>query len=394
MLQSREGIIFIWVSNILFYLFYLRNLAADIFRTIDNFNFFEMAKIDFNLQQLKESSITELYDAVKQMKIDEDRAQMEILWMENFLEANNSVAFGTKFSKSLSVQAEPILSPTAISNKLPFSMSFPLKSELCEKETLKLENEMKKKQKESLQDMKRLHAEIQEAQISCKEFKKAICEIEKIVPVDSKRGEFLSRPLISFLKDSTRNGAADIETIRLKTQSLKTDCLKQKRSLKKREELKSCLRPVDFELALIEKKKFQQENGEKLNDYRGLKKDVFVVASNRHIQHQQLLEASLKLQNFTEKTKTYEKSLQQMKNEIEVSEKVVDDLKTSVRELEEMNRSYEAPSVFEYIEKINECDNLKKKLKSAKRKNESLKISLKNLRQKHRKKLESNKNHL
>lgn len=143
----------------------------------------------------------------------------------------------------------------------------------------------------------------------------------------------------------------------------------------------------------IEKKKFQQVNEEKLNHYKGLINDTHSMSSSKKKKQKQLLEASLRLSQISNETQKFEQSLRKMENCVKISVQEIEELKTSVLKLDRLISTYKAPSVIEYIEKINELDSLTKQLKSVDRKKEALKISIKNYQQKYRKQLELNKNY-
>ena len=366
------------------------------------------------LQELKTLETTELFDAVKRIKVQVERARMENVWMENFFQTNapqnlltlqlpikNQIKFDSKLSASHSVQGSEIITKNpSFLNKvpvvLPSSLSALMKTELCEQETKKLEVDLKNKQKQNFQDVKKLNAEIQEIEISCKEFIKAIREFEKFVidkGYDAIANRISSQAFISFLKNSTRNGAILSDSIRMKTKTMKCESSKKKRLLTKRAELSSFLRPVDFYLAKIEKKKFQQVNEEKLNHYKGLINDTHSMSSSNNKKQKQLLEASLQLNQISKETQKFEDSLRKIENCVKTSVQEIEELKTSVLKLKRTISTYKAPSVIEYIGKINELDSLKKELKSVDRKKEVLKISIKNFQRKYRNQLDLNKNY-
>lgn len=368
-----------------------------------------MATVDLSddkcLQELKELNTTDLHDAVKKMKVQVDRRRTENLWMESFLKTNvppkismvkKQITFDSKLLPNFSMKgSQTIMKSPKIEKFMTRTINTSVKTDLCEQEIKKFESEIKKRQKQSLQEIKKFKTEVQEAEISCKEFNKGIREFEKFVikgGFDPIVKRISSEAFINFLKDSSRKGAAIKESIRLKTQIMKSKCIKQKKLLMKSQELKSCFRPVDFELAMIEKKKFQQMSEEKQNHYEGLRKNVHSMTSNKNMKQKHLLEASLQLDQLKKETKNCEQLIKQMERDENASQKEVEGLKASVNELDELSSNYEAPSVLEYIEKINELDNLKKCLKSVKRKKENFEFSLKSLQRKYREQLELNKN--
>lgn len=332
------------------------------------------------MNPLDDKNIHELVKESNQLTLNENAPSMLPNAEPSF--EKKRITFASKIFERLSVRG------TKVSTLLiePSSQSSIDPSLKAEHETLKLQNEIKKKQKQNVHDMKVLNAEIQETEISCKEFLKAINEFEKFVierGFDPMANRISSKAFISFLKDASRNGTIITESIRMKTQTLKADCRKQKRLLMKREELSSSLRPIDFKLATIEKKKFQVLHDEKLNHCNGLRKvERAAIMSKNHAQRQ-LLEDSIKLDQITAKANICERSVIQMKQDEMNSQDEIDELKKSVQELVKMNKAFEAPTVIDYIEKINKRDSLKNQLKIAKRKTEVVKMILQNMKKKH-----------
>lgn len=349
-----------------------------------------------------------LSETLKELQAQTVKIQMENLWMESFLRENapsmlpnaeqkpikNRITFASKMSKSLSVYGTRIqsVSPDVLISS--DSISSTLKAEMCQNETFKLQNELEKKQKQSLQAMVELNAKTQEAEISCKEITKTIDEFEKLVlerGFDPMTNRISSDSFISFLKEASRNGKLITESMRMKTQTLKVDYRKQKRLFKKREELVSCLRPVDFQLAKIEKKKFQNLQIEKLHRYKGLREDERDAFMNRNQAQKQLVEDTIQLNQITSKVNLCQRSVDKLEQSVMSSEHEIVELKKSVQELEVMSSTFEGPTVIDYIENINKRDSLKIQLKIAKRKVEVAKVHLQNLKKKLRR-LNANQN--
>lgn len=348
----------------------------------------------FNSETFKNLNTAELHEAVKSMKLDLERTRMENLWMESFLKENSATMMSGRGKSRRSVRfpsaygIAPYRSSASVSSaKLPISISSKLKVEMCEREILRIESEMKKKQNLDVQQMRKTAAEIQEAQITGREFRKAIGEFKKFV-VETKTKKISSEAFANFLKELSRDCEAMKESMRSKAGIMKEDLLKRKRSLVKQQQFNSCLLPVDLELALIEKSKLLKMLDESKKCYDGLKMDGHDVLSCKNREEKKLLTSSILYEQSKSKTELCESRIKKMKLKVEASVKEIEKLKKSILDLQKLTGDYEAPSVTDYIEKIVERDMLKNKLKVMKRRMNSVKIQLKNVKLKNRKQLQ------
>lgn len=351
---------------------------------------------------------TELHETVKKMKLKVERTKMENIWIESFIRGNapdllssddkkekmRRITFAYRKSRMSGFMGK--FPETAMARK-SFNPIDPLvKAALCEQEKMKLETDMKTKQKQNDQDMKSLNAEIQEAEISRKEYSKTIVEFNEFVlsrGVDPTTNKISSQTFINFFRDLTKSGKIITDSIRMKTAIMKSDCRKQKRLVMKREELSSCLRPVDFELAMIEKKRFQKLEEEKQKHFKGLRQDEHDAVTRKNKQQKLLLEATIEHNRIESKANFVERIVNRLKHELDTTETEIEKLRKSIQELEDLTNAYEAPSVNEYIEKHSERTRLKNQLKITNRKMEVSKAVLINLKRQQRKQIEINKNH-
>lgn len=352
-------------------------------------------------KSLSELNIEELYEAVKQIKVQHERTRMENIWIENYLRVNaphllpfedkknpvkRRLTFARKSSRLTAINGVKLQS-----FRLAFAGAYQvdkaMKSELCEKETLKMERDIETLQNQHVHEMKTLFAKIEEAEIVCKEFSKCKSEFESIVVkrgVDPMTNKISSQTYINFLKDLIRKGGIMTESIRMKTLSLKSDCKKQQLMLKKKGELSSWLRPVDFEIVMIEKQKFLKLAEEKQNQLNGLRRDEHAVSKNKNLEQKLLLQATFELNQIIDKNKHCQRVVAKLKQDAESLETENEILKKSVQEIGEMGKVCKAPTVDDYINKTDELHKLKIQLKAIKRKSEAVKISLINSKKKHR----------
>lgn len=243
--------------------------------------------------------------------------------------------------------------------------------------------------------MKTLVAEIQESQLSCKEFSNAISKFKEFVierGVDTKTNKISSQVFLGFLNDLSRNGKTLTESIRLKTSTLKKDYRNRKRLVAKREELSSCLRPVDYELALIEKKQFQKSEEEKQRHLMGLREEERAATLCKISEENRLQETTAEHNQIAEKCKLRQISINQIARKLEKSQIEIEKLMQSIGKLKDMSSKYDAPTVFDYIGKIDERDRLKIHLKASERKAIIAELALKKMKLKRRQQLKIMKN--
>lgn len=366
----------------------------------------ELSSVYQEHRSLHELTETELHDEVKEMKLQLERTRMENVWMENFLrinapsllrDVNKSVinkkrrTFSMRKQSSLSILFTRIYHDPFALTKIVDSLKF----ELCEKQLLQIEDEMKKMRNRYDDDMRALTADKQEAEISSKEFSNAIAEFKSFVierGFDKKANKVSTQVFIKFIEDIIRNGETMAESIRMKADTLKRDCGKQKGLVMKRKEMSSCLRPVDFELSTIEKRKFQKINEETQSHHQGLQDDARLAFLKKNKEQKQLYKAKLQHQKIEAKSSYSESLVEKIKLEKIKSEADIEKLEKSVGDLKKMSKEYEAPSIFEYIQMIQERDALKHHLKIAKRKTEISKVRLNIAKQKYRAQVLINKN--
>lgn len=348
--------------------------------------------IDFNTSDLDESGKIfienisklkwpEMFEAVRRLKIDVERARMENLWMKEFLRENEPKIDAKK--RHITFQAESIsviaikLQSFSAAAQPRVNLDPVIKKNLCEQQIFRMEREMIEKQNQSFKDMKRIVAETKESEITLVEFDNIIKEFKKKIleeNADRKSNQHASQ---NFIDETARNCAAFGTSIRMKTETMKGEYRKQHILVKKREELSSNLQPIDFELVLLEKEKFKKIEEEKKSLYNGLKHDENLMAYKKNTEQKDFLNARIKLKEITKKIKFSELNIETMKRKVENLENEIVEIKESSRKLEEQNSIYNAPSVTDYIDITDEREKLKSKLKALERKNGLIKNSLK-----------------
>lgn len=362
--------------------------------------FTQSVKLRFSKDNLSRLEVDELHEVAQKLKRELEMMSIEKVWISKFLSENTMksepiyepkkrVTFGSmRFSSRSSYHTNLSQSSSAARklNNLQF-VSVTVKSEICQREVLKIEHEIKQFQKCYGADMKVAHTDTEELEISVKEFANSRGEAEHFKAdqttnsIDSK---IKSKVFLTFLKNLTKTSAISIDSIRLKSGTLKTECLKHKHQMRKREEQSNFLLPVDFDLAVFEKKRFQGMESDKQNYLNDLKTDERALSLTINRVKNRLLAQKLELKKVEAQTNLREQAALQLQKELQNSKEDVKKLEHSVDDLDRLTSIYETPSVDNYIEKIMQREKLRKRNKSTKRKNDVMKIVLKNLKNRHR----------
>lgn len=276
-----------------------------------------------------------------------------------------------QLSRRYSISSSNSIRVSQIIQNVPINVAF--KNELCMNTIANLKREILSEQKKHLELVKDIQAQMHEIKIDKVEFANAKREYLKNV----------TKPKIKvkkrkFLKEFKKSGNILLELIRMKIDTMKIDVTKQKKKLKKHAELSGCLRPVDFELIEIEKKKSLKMSKEKRSHYFGLKHEEREVISQKSEEHEKFLQATDELKNLENQISMCDKVISRMRKELTKSEKEKNqEVEKLINDLREKICKYKAPSIVDYIEKEKELQVKKKELKKAHRQKELAKIKFK-----------------
>lgn len=296
----------------------------------------------------------------------------------------------TQPQSGLRYTSRPSQHPTQIIVNVNF------KNELAGQCIENLKSDIQKNQRENLEVIKYCRAKIEETKISCGELKNAQRKFIEVVienGIDELTKKISPRIFTKFLRDLAKEGTFLIESFRLKNGTVLSELKKHKKLLKKHAELSSCVRPIDFELAEIEKKKFTKLNEEKRGHYFGLRHEEREAALVKGKEHKKYLEASSELKSIQSKITICDQSITKLKTAIARSEDEIEQLKKSINDLNEKVCLYNVPTIVQYIQKLNDLDVKKIELKKAKRREEIAKMQLENIKIKYREQIEINKNY-
>lgn len=359
-------------------------------------------------QHVQNLNTLQLFEIVKNLKREVERTKMENLWIENYFRehaphvlnniirlaerSNVSIKPSKLFQKSSQFITELTLSRasresrafskrritnirstiTESSTKTVSSalknvpVSYVIKTEFCDKTANKMSTETNKMSKKSAQTMEHLKAETQELALCSEEYLNTIKEFEIFVierGYDPITKRINAEIFTKFLRELVHSGNVQIESNRLKKTTMQTNCNKSKKMLKMREEISGCLRAVDFKLMAIEKKSFKKRDEEKKNHYAGLKNSSSDAAIAMTFQQKKLLNITQKYNKLLFNSNHCEKIIKTLEKQLIVQQEDVVKVQHFNSVLSKKIMNYEAPTIMEYITKLNILEELKRQLK-------------------------------
>lgn len=318
------------------------------------------------------ADLVDLYNSTKEAKGYLEQLRMENIWIERFLNENSVPS--VRFQESVEYEVD-------VKKKLEFG----------EQAIFKFEKKIQKEQELNVEYMKDLNANIGNLEISIKDFLNMKNEFERNFAilesqVDLKSGQNKVTP-VGFLMDLTKNISTNSASIRMKVGTMKGNFRSKKALIQKLEDLSSWLSPVDFDLAMFRKRNFQRSFDEIKDQYRELQEDERILNLKINSLRKPILEKKNQLKNVEAKTASCQERIAQLKVRDEVSQNAVKELESSIVDLQVMTKSYSAPNVTDYIEKLSELDKVKVQLKVIGRKIEITKVVHESLLKGHRQEL-------
>lgn len=376
-----------------------------------------------NLINLENLNIDELYEAVKEYYFDMQMMETEIYWMQQYLKrkvpnvlANiqsclklSPAKYGMKMEllflseddfkkfalikssrKSLSSMSHRMSSfqtrnSTLLSDGLRSSsganeeINLIRKNRIVEKVLNECEKEMIQERKDAVILMEDLSTELDETKMSCEELNNAIRDLAKFSKsVDS---------LMKFLNYICKHGSIQLESLRLKTATMHSDLRKQKKSLKRHEEMSGCLVSVDFELAQIEIEKLDKIDEELQKSCDGLRLDVRDTAIMRVSEQIKVYPLKKKLEKIKIKVKENDREIEMPMKRLARTEMNIERLKTPFNKLSAKVKKFSCPTFSEYIQLNDRFRETEIKLIAAKKQSEFLTNRLKRFQIKYEKQI-------
>lgn len=304
----------------------------------------------------------------------------------------------------------PSLSARSSSNKISFSQSrtsscrtfdsllqsqshvnLTMKIEMTEKECDALKLAQLKFEQKSKQRLARLTANVKELKTTNKEIVKTMQDLQEYVLVRGMNPITKKVPLERFIKFTEiwmKSGNTLIENIRLKTTTLRQNCFQQKSALAIKAELSGILRPVDFEQLQIEKRQFMQTIDEKNTQFVGMKKVAGNINQALAAQKKSLKETEAILMGLIAKKDKINEDCRRFEKEGNAAEKEIDVWKEKIERLQKQIDVYRAPTAYDYMCRKIDLQTVQQEIKAMERKENILKIKLKNAKNRLRQKKE------
>lgn len=393
-----------------------------------NENFYQFVQNMNNLQ---------LFEIVKNLKREVERMKMENLWIENFFQEHaphvlnniirlaersnvcikpskllqNSSQFITELSLSRASRESRAFSKRRVTNirstmtgsssktvslaHKDVPISCVIKIDFCDKITNKMSTETEKMIKKSARTMEHLKAEAQELKLCSLEYLNTMKEFETFVierGYDPITKRINAEVFTKFLHELVRSGNILMESNRLKKTTMISECNRKKKMLRMREEFSGCLRPVDFKLMTIEKKSFQKYDEEKQNHYAGLKSASSEAAIAMTVQKKKLLKVTQEYNKLLVSTTHCEKIIKTLKKQLIVEHGDVVKVQNINSVLAKKVFNFEAPTIVDYITKLNILVELERQLKFTNREENIVQIEHKNTKNQFNSLKASNKN--
>lgn len=364
-------------------------------------------------QHFQNLNTLKCFKIVNNLKREIEKTNMENLWIENYFREHaphvlnninrlaegsnvsikpsklfqNSSQFITELSLSRASRESRAFSKRRLTNirstitgsstktvslahkNLP--VSYFIKSEFCDKTANKMSTETNKITKKSAQTKEHLISEIQELALCNEEYLNTIKEFEIFViergydPITKRTNAEI---FIKFLLELVHTGNIQIELNRLKKTTMQSNCNRNKKMLKMREEISGCLRPVDFKLMTVEKKSLKKKDEEKQNHYAGLKNASSDSAIAMTFQQKNLLKITQEYNKLLVNTIHSEKNIITLEKQLIKEQEDVFKVQHLNSILAKKVMNHKAPTIMEYITKLNTLEELKRQLKFTNRK--------------------------
>lgn len=378
-------------------------------------------------QHFQNFNTLKCFKIVKNLKREIEKTNMENLWIENYFREHaphvlnninrlaegsnvsikpsklfqNSSQFITELSLSRASRESRAFSKRRLTNirstitgsstktvslthkNLP--VSYVIKSEFCDKTANKMSTETNKITKKSAQTKAHLMAEIQELALCNEEYLNTIKEFEIFViergydPITKRTNAEI---FIKFLLELVHTGNIHIELNRLKKTTMQSNCNRNKKMLKMREEISGCLRTVDFKLMTVEKKSLKKKDEEKQNHYAGLKNASSDAAIAMTFQQKKLLKITQEYNKLLVNTIHSEKNIITLEKQLIKEQEDVFKVQHLKSILAKKVMNHKAPTIMEYITKLNTLEELERQLKFTNRKANIAVIGHENIKKK------------
>lgn len=259
---------------------------------------------------------------------------------------------------------------TGVSSKFDHRISVTIKIELAEKQCnnlLKKKNKYLSNYQNKLDD---LTDTIEEVRDTCKETKNTYQTFNDYVVlngINPLTRKIPTERFYKFLNDWYKVATTETDKLRLRTITLKQKFISQSKTLIAKKELKTILRPVDFEQLKIEKTEYTHVLEEKNVHFIGLKKVTAMSSLALATQSKMLLETVATYNGIDGRIAEQEALIDKFELEAVKVKKEIVVLKEESNNLRKKMNLYTAPDVLEYALKKTNLNDLERELKIIKR---------------------------
>lgn len=260
-------------------------------------------------------------------------------------------------------------------------VAYAMRIELCDKETAIVQQQTERTVAKTKAEIRALNAELEELKLTADEAVTSMDEFREFVLINGVNPETKRIPserLLKYIDKWVMGGNAIVETMRLKTCTLKLNCKQQLEALAIKEEQSGILRPIDFEQLEIERRQFAQLLEDKHVHLKGLKRVTANASLALATQRKFLQGTEQQLNTVRADVDKIQKSTDKFNDEIDIAEKEIGECQDKIDRLTNLSNTYSAPSVQEYMERKMEVQILSKEINALERKANISRIKLKN----------------
>lgn len=260
-------------------------------------------------------------------------------------------------------------------------VGYTMRIEMANKETATVRQQTERKMAKTKTEVRILNAELEELKLSGSEAHASMAEFTEFVLVNGANAEtkFIpSERLLTYCNNWIKGGNAIVETMRLKTCTLKQNCKQQLEALAIKEEQSGILRPIDFEQLEIERRQFQTILAEKYICSKGLKRVTANASLALAVQRKYLQTSEARLRSILGEKDKIQKVTEKFDAESELAEKELDRWQDKIDRLKNLQHTYAAPSIMDYMERKMEVQDWGREISALERKVNICKIKLNN----------------
>ncbi|XP_053958423.1 girdin [Anastrepha ludens] len=271
--------------------------------------------------------------------------------------------------------------------QMDYRLNYKAKCDMAEKATTEIEKRVNEMESKAMQGIKFLNARIEELQFRYNETEETIMNFQLHFLNDKQDLLFLEtagekqveRKFRKFVNNWLKNARALLSTMRLRITALNESCQQLRSDLITKADLSGILSEVDFEQLIIKRNELLNSLDEKNAHMAGLKSVTGKASLAMSEEKKIMMNLEEESKSIAYKTIDIIKNVSQLERETKcVEEENKKELKV-LQTLKEQLELYQAPSVYQYVEKKDELLMLEKEEKMLHRKIYILNVKLNNV---------------